>query len=198
MVSTEPTTAYKIVAISGSLRKDSFNTAWLRHIASVAPKDRIASVEIINYKGMPVYDGDLEAESGIPECIKEASKKIAEADAIYFSTPEYNLSVSSALKTFIDWVSRVDPQPMANKPCAIASVTAGPSGGLRAQYELRKVMLFMRVHMMGFPEMTVPNAYQQFDKEGNVTEDKTKQHGLVHINAFADHIDWVKRAERKD
>ena len=190
-------TAYKIVAISGSLRKDSFNTAWCRHIGAIAPKDRVASVEVINYKGMPVYDGDVEAESGIPEVILAAAKKIEAADAIYISTPEYNFSMSSSLKTFIDWVSRVNPQPMAGKPCAIASVSAGPSGGLRAQYDLRKVLLFMKVHLMPLPEMTVPNAYQAFDQQGNVTNDQAKKHGETHITAFVDYIDWVKRAERK-
>ena len=125
-------TAYKIIGISGSLRNDSTNTALIRIAGELAPSDRIASIEIVNFKTCPVYDGDIESTTGIPDIVKEIGKKIAEADAIYISTPEYNFSISAPLKNIIDWLTRLNPNPLKDKPCAIASCSAGPSGGLRA------------------------------------------------------------------
>ncbi len=123
---------FKIVAISGSTRIGSTNTALIRLIAELAPKDRIASVEILDYRGIPVYDGDDEKDNGYPEKVMLMAEKIAAADAVYISTPEYNFSISSALKNVLDWLSRVNGNPFSNKPVAIASVSAGGSGGLRA------------------------------------------------------------------
>ena len=119
-----PKTAYKIVGISGSLRINSTNTALLRLIIELAPKDRIASFEIMNYITVPVYNNDFET-FGVPDDVLKISKKISEADAVYLSTPEYNYSISSPMKNLIDWLCRVKPNPLLDKPCAIASVSAG-------------------------------------------------------------------------
>ena len=129
MVSKAP---YKIVGISGSTRVGSTNTALIRLIGELAPKHRVASLEILEYKGIPVFDGDDEKDFGPPDQVKIISQKIKEADALYISTPEYNFSISAPLKNVLDWISRVEGVPMKGKPIAIASVTAGGSGGLRA------------------------------------------------------------------
>ena len=93
--------------------------------------------------------------------------KIAEADGIYISTPEWNFTISSALKNVLDWLSRANesnPNPLASKPVAIASVSAGNSGGLRAQYDLRKSLLYFKCHTMGLPELSVTENYMKVDK----------------------------------
>ena len=130
------TSAYKIIGISGSLRTNSTNTALIQHVAQLAPKDRIASIEIVYYKDVPVYDGDVEDASGIPQTVLMIADKIKEADGVYICTPEYNYSISAALKNLIDWLSRCKNTPLVGKPVAIASCSAGPSGGLRAIYDL--------------------------------------------------------------
>ena len=127
---------YKIVAISGSLREASTNTAALRYVAEIAPKDRIASVEILNYKDVPLYDGDIQAK-GIPDSVIAIGAKIAEADGLYIASPEYNYSISAALKNIIDWVTRISPNPLENKPIAILSAAGGRGGGYRSQLALR-------------------------------------------------------------
>ena len=102
MVEAKP--VYKVVAISGSLRKDSTNTFALKYAATVS--DRL-QLEIINYNDVPLYNGDDEAASGIPDSVKAIAAKIAEADGVYIACPEYNYSVPGVLKNLIDWVSRV-------------------------------------------------------------------------------------------
>ena len=98
----------------------------------MAPKDRVLDIEILDYKGIPIFDADDEAEFGIPEKVKIIGEKFKEADAIYISTPEYNFSISAPLKNVIDWISRLEGTPLKGKPVAVASVSAGGSGGLRA------------------------------------------------------------------
>ena len=188
-------TAYKIIGISGSLRTSSTNTALIRLAAELAPKDRVAELEIVEFKDVPVYDGDIEAESGIPEKVKAIGEKIKAADGVYICTPEYNYSTSAALKNIIDWLSRLSPCPLNDKPAAIASVCAGPSGGLRAQYDVRKFLLFLKPHVMTLPEVSVAANYMKFDKETNqVTDEQVRKSVQKHIEAFCDHIAWVKRA----
>ena len=80
------TSAYKIIGISGSLRTNSTNTALIQHVAQLAPKDRIASIEIVYYKDVPVYDGDVEDASGIPQTVLMIADKIKEADGVYICT----------------------------------------------------------------------------------------------------------------
>ena len=129
----------------------------------------------------------------MPEKVKVMAAKIAEADAVYISTPEWNFTMSSALKNVLDWLSRVNgsnPNPLATKPVAIASVSAAGTGGLRAQYDLRKCLLYFKCHVMGLPELSVSENYMKVDKfrepkaENTFVDEKTKQHGLTHINAF--------------
>ena len=197
MVSKAP---YKIVGISGSTRVGSTNTALIRLIGELAPKDRVASVEIVDYRGIPVFDGDDEADFGVPEKVKIIGEKIKEADAVYISTPEYNLSVSSPLKNVLDWISRLEGSPFKGKPVAIASVSAGGSGGLRAQYELRKILLYTQAHVLGLPELSISENYKKFDKfqeskvETTLTDEGTVKNAQTHIDAFVEYIDWVKKA----
>ena len=101
---------YKIIGISGSLRNDSTNTALIRLVNDLRPKDKVAEIEIVSFKDVPVYDGDIEA-SGIPKSVLDIADKIRQADAVYISTPEYNYSFSAAIKNIVDWLTRCSPNP---------------------------------------------------------------------------------------
>ena len=184
---------YNIIAISGSLREKSTNTAILRLASELAPKDRVASVEILSYKDVPIYDGDIEA-AGIPDSVKAIAKKIAEADGVYISTPENNYSISAALKNIIDWVTRVQPNPFEKKPVAIASVAAGPSGGVRAQDDVRKVLLYSNSIIMTSNTVAISANYLKFDKDANLTDEASKKAIQAQINAFVDWIDFTKNS----
>ena len=164
---------YKVVGICGSLRAKSTNLTALK-IAGEALSVHNVVFEILNYNDFPVYNGDIEA-AGIPDSVKAIYSKIKEADGVVIASPEYNYSISSALKNLIDWVSRIQPGPFDKKPVAIFSVTAGPSGGARSQYDLRKMMVFLNGLVLQKPEVMINTNYQKFDKDANLTDEGAKK-----------------------
>ena len=129
MVDIKSTKVHKIVGICGSLREKSTNLAILKLLGEQLPADKF-SFEIINYKDFTVYNGDDE-ERVIPDAVKRVHAQILAADGMVIASPEYNYSVSGALKNAIDWLSRVQPSPFDKKPISIISAVAGGSGGAR-------------------------------------------------------------------
>ena len=129
----------KVLAISGSLRRDSHNTALLRAAAAHAP----AGVEIELWDGLkavPPYDEDDDVDLA-PAAVTALRSAVAGADAVLFATPEYNHSVPGSLKNAIDWVSRpMATNPLRNKPVAVIGASTGIFGAVWAQAELRKVL----------------------------------------------------------
>ena len=99
-----------IVAISGSLRADPYNTKTLEALKELAADT--LDVQIVTLKGIPVYDGDDEADSGVPQIIKDLADKIARADGVIIATPEYNFSIPGGLKNATDWISRIKDHPL--------------------------------------------------------------------------------------
>ncbi len=129
----------KVLAISGSLRRDSHNTALLRAVAERTP----AGVELELWDGLkavPPYDEDDDVELA-PAAVTALRSAVAGADAVLFATPEYNHSVPGSLKNAIDWVSRpLADNPLRNKPVAVVGASTGIFGAVWAQAELRKVL----------------------------------------------------------
>ncbi|HEX2161200.1 MAG TPA: NADPH-dependent FMN reductase [Thermoleophilaceae bacterium] len=129
----------RILAISGSLRRDSHNRALLRAAAEHAP----AGVELVLWDGLkavPPYDEDDDGELA-PAAVTALRSGVAGADAVLFATPEYNQSVPGALKNALDWVSRpIATNPLRNKPVAVVGASTGIFGAVWAQAELRKVL----------------------------------------------------------
>ena len=160
----------RILAISGSLRAGSYNTALARAAAELAPD----GVEIEVYDGLglvPHYDEDLDQE-GIetPATVAELRRRIEDADALLLVTPEYNGSTTGVLKNAIDWVSaRHRGSWLRNKTVAIAGATTGEYGAIWAQQDLRRILGIAgaRVVAGDFP---LPRAYEAFDEYGNARE----------------------------
>ena len=150
---------FNVVAISGSTRAASTNSALLK-LAQELGKDKL-NIEILDIKGVPLYDGDIEA-AGIPEQVKTIAAKIAAADGLYLATPEHNYTISAALKNIIDWVTRVQPNPLSKKPIAIATAAASAAGGARAQYDLRKILVFSGSHVLPTNEVQIGANYLKF------------------------------------
>ena len=96
--------SFDILAISGSLRAGSFNTRLLRAVEAAAPET--LRLDIITPRGVPLYDGDVEENEGIPTVVEELKERVRAADALIIATPEYNFSVPGVLKNMIDWLSR--------------------------------------------------------------------------------------------
>src|SRR3954469_10730046 len=98
-----------IIGLSGSLRAGSFNTALLRAAAGLMPEGSQMVVKTIH--GIPLYDGDVEAASGVPALVQELGNAIANADGLLLASPEYNNSIPGAFKNTIDWLSRIEDGP---------------------------------------------------------------------------------------
>ena len=161
----------RILGISGSLRRDSHNTNLLRAAAEVAGPD----VELDLYaalKGVPPFDEDDEAHPR-PESVARLNEAIANADAVLFSTPEYNASIPGQLKNVIDWVSRpVATNALRNKPVAVVGASTGAFGAVWAQAELRKVLAALGARVLDV-ELPVPHAHTRFD-EGELTDEEIR------------------------
>ncbi len=178
-------------AISGSLRAGSYNTAALRAAAGLAPEGVILAEEGIG--DIPLYNEDVKAE-GFPAAVLRLQRAIASADAVLIATPEYNYSVPGVLKNAIDWVSRTEPQPFANKPVAIMGASPGALGTGRAQYDLRKMFVYLDAHLLNKPEIMISAAHARFDAEGKLTDDATRKLLSSLLTALRD---WTLRLQMR-
>jgi chromate reductase len=164
-------TPVRILGIAGSLRRDSYNRAALRAASQLLPPD--ATLDIFELDGIPGFNQD--EEQNPPARVAELKRRVRQADAILFVTPEYNYSMPGVLKNAIDWASRpYGDNAFDGKPAAIAGASIGQMGTSRAQYHLRQSCVFLNMHVINRPEVMVPNAAQHFDEQGNVTDAKTK------------------------
>jgi chromate reductase len=129
----------KVLGISGSLRRDSYNTKLLLSARDYLPED--AELEPWDgLKAVPPYDEDDDVEPA-PAAVAELREAIAGADAVLFATPEYNHSIPGQLKNALDWVSRpIATNPLRNKPVAVIGASTSMFGAVWAQAELRKVL----------------------------------------------------------
>jgi chromate reductase len=165
-------TSLKILAIAGSLRRGSYNRALVRAAAELAPAG--ATVEIAEIGGLPLYDEDVNA-AGPPPAVAELKRRIAEADALFIATPEYNHGVPGALKNFIDWTSRRPNQPWKGKPVAIAGASDGGFGTVRAQLALRPILAAVDARVVENPEVHVSRVQDKVDAEGRLTDEPTRE-----------------------
>ena len=160
-----------ILAISGSLRSGSYNTALLRAVKERAPAS--LAIDIITPKGIPLYDGDDEKTSGVPAIVNGIVDKIRAAQGLTIATPEYNFSIPGGLKNLIDWVSRVKQQPFKHKPVGVMGASGGIIGTARSQYQLRQTLQALEAITMPRPEIFVASSAQKFDETGRLTDQKT-------------------------
>ena len=162
-----------VLAISGSLRRDSNNTRLLRALREEAPE----GVEITIWDGLkqlPHYDADDDGVPG-PPAVDAFRRLVREADAVVFATPEYNSSIPGALKNALDWGSRpLATNAFRNKPVAVIASSAGAFGAVWAAAELRKVLGAMGARVAEV-ELAVGHAHEKFDAEGRLTDDDVRQ-----------------------
>lgn len=163
----------KVLAISGSLRSGSFNTAALRAAIDLAPVGM--QIEMANIADIPLYNDD-DYVQGFPAPVERLREQIRAADALLLVTPEYNYSIPGVLKNAIDWVSRPPEQPFAGKPAAIMGASSSRLGTARAQYHLRQSMVFLDVHLLNRPEVMIAGAAQLFDPQGALTDEPTREY----------------------
>jgi chromate reductase len=158
----------KILGISGSLRSDSHNRKLLRAAAELFPGD--VEVEIWDgLKSIPPYDEDDDGES-VPVTVAQLRAAIAGADALFFSTPEYNHSLPGVLKNAVDWASRpAGASAFMNKPAAVVGASTGAFGAVWAQAELRKVLAATGARVVE-GELALGHAHERFDDAGRLRD----------------------------
>ncbi len=163
----------KILGISGSLRRDSYNTKLLLAAAELLGDE----VELEIWEGLkavPPYDADDDTPTA-PAAVAELRSAIAGADGVLFSTPEYNSSIPGQLKNALDWVSRpLATNPLRNKPVAVVGASTGAFGAVWSQAELRKVLAAIGARVVEC-EVACRNAAAAFDEEGRLVADDARE-----------------------
>ena len=162
----------KVLGISGSLRKGSWNTAVLRAAQGLAPAGM--TIDRAEIGDIPLYNEDVRT-AGPPPSVERLRAKIAAADALLVVSPEYNFSVPGVLKNAIDWASRPPNQPFNEKPVAIMGASGGPVGTARGRYHLRQVLYGLNAFVLNKPEVFIREAASKFDETGNLTDETTKE-----------------------
>lgn len=176
-----------ILTICGSLRSGSYNAALARALPALAPE----GLRIVASPGLdeiPSYNADVQA-AGFPAPVTALGEAVRQADGVIFVTPEYNYSVPGVLKNAIDWLSRLQPAPFAGKPVAIQSASMSVLGGVRAQYHLRQVLVFLDALVLNKPEIMVASAQAKFSAEGELTDAATRDFVKAQLAAFAGFVD---------
>jgi chromate reductase len=157
----------RLLAISGSLRRRSYNTALLHFVATESGPD----VEFVFWNQLdtiPAYNEDAEVEQ--PASVAMLKEQIACADAVLFATPEYNGSIPGVLKNALDWISRpFAGNPLRHKPVAVIGASQGGFGAIWAQAELRKILETIGASVAA-PEFALARAQDAFDADGRLRE----------------------------
>jgi chromate reductase len=161
-----------VLAISGSLRAESYNSALLRVADHRAPE----SVRLEHYGGLrslPPYDQDQDTDDP-PAEVAELRHRVRSADGLLIATPEYNYGIPGALKNLIDWASRpAEDSCLRRKPVAIMGASPSPFGTVRAQLALRHCFLWTDSLVVAKPEVMVFDAPSRFDERLDLKDDTT-------------------------
>jgi chromate reductase, NAD(P)H dehydrogenase (quinone) len=164
----------RVLGISGSLRRGSYNTALLRHVGELFEAEGAEFGIYDGLRDVPPYDEDYDTEDA-PKAVSRIREAVRDADAVFFVTPEYNSSIPGALKNVLDWVSRpFASNPLRYKPVAVIGASAGMFGAVWAQAELRKVLGAIGARVSE-GEVAVGHAAERFDENGRLNEPNLEQ-----------------------
>jgi chromate reductase, NAD(P)H dehydrogenase (quinone) len=176
-----------ILGIAGSLRRGSYNAALLRAAIELAPAG--LSFEAATIRGIPVYDGDVEEQSGLPEPVRALKERIASADGVLLVTPEYNNSIPGPFKNAIDWLSRPPAdirRVFGNRPIALIGATLGQGGTGLSQAAWLPVLRALGTRPWFGRSILVSGANKMFDGEGRLTDDKLRERLGAFVAGFAE------------
>ncbi len=175
-----------ILAIAGSARNGSFNAALCRAAAEAAPAD--VRVEPATIRGIPLYDGDAEAESGIPEPVRALKERVAACDGLLLATPEYNNSIPGPFKNAVDWLSRPAAditRVFGDRPVALMGATPGRGGTLLAQTAWLPVLRTLGTRPWFGPRLMVSGAQRVFDATGKLVDEDVRAQLVKFMAGFA-------------
>jgi chromate reductase len=182
----------KVAVLVGSLRRGSINGKLARVLKRLA-EDRL-EFDILNLSDLPLYNDDMWGD--VPAAVIELKKRIAQAEAVLFVSPEYNRSFTAVLKNAIDWGTRPYGQNVfSNKPGAVVGTSPGAVGSAVGQSQLRTVMGAIHVVAMGQPEVYLSWKEEQYDCDDNVVSESTRGFLTDWVDHFAQWVDRMAASE---
>jgi chromate reductase len=173
----------RIVALSGSLRKRSFNTALVNAAAGLFPEE----ILVASISGIPLYNEDIENSEGIPTAVSDLKDLIAEADGLLLATPEYNNTIPGVFKNAIDWLSRPTsdiPRVFHNKPVAVTGASPGGFGTTLSQTAWLPVLRTLRTRPWFEGRLMVSRAHGLVDENGVLTDEETLKKLRAFVGGF--------------
>jgi chromate reductase, NAD(P)H dehydrogenase (quinone) len=186
-----------IVGLSGSLRRASYNSALLHAAASLLPAG--SALEIASIRDIPLYDGDLEAEHGIPAPVTALKERIAAADGLLLVTPEYNNSIPGVFKNTIDWLSRPSAdiaRIFGGKPVGLIGATPGGMGTTFAQTAWLPVLRTLGAQPFFGKTLYISGAAKVFDAAGQLTDKDLHERLRVYLEQFATFVASARSATK--
>ncbi|WP_374443619.1 NADPH-dependent FMN reductase [Stella sp.] len=180
----------RLVGVAGSLRKGSYNRALLRAAQELVPPGTVLEVATID--GIPLYDGDLEAASGIPPAVAALKDAIAGADGLLLVTPEYNNGIPGVFKNAIDWASRPPADAgrvFGGKPVAVLGASPGGFGTILAQNDWLPVLRTLGTRPWHGGRLMVAQAGRVFDAEGRLADAGIRDRLAQFLAGFAAFVD---------
>lgn len=181
---------FDVVAVVGSLRRDSLTRRLALSFQAIAPASM--KLDIVELRDLPLYNQDEEPAPPAPWVTFR--NRVKRADAVLFATPEYNRSVPGVLKNAIDVGSRpYGASVWAGKPAAIVSVSPGAMGAFGANHHLRQSLVFLNMPTLQQPEAYIGGADKLFDSTGKFVDPATREFCTKFLGTFAE---WIERQLR--
>lgn len=179
----------RILGITGSLRRQSYNTALLRAAQTLTGAD--IQLDLATLHGIPLYDGDVEQQAGIPQAVDELKARIVACDGLLIATPEYNNSIPGVLKNALDWLSRPPADSariFGNRPVAVLGASPGRFGTILAQSAWLPVLRTLGTRQWAGGRLMVAKADKAFDENGVMLDDAVRQQLGDFLQGFAQFI----------
>lgn len=176
----------KIALVTGSLRKDSYNTSALRFVEANLPAGVEATWVSID---LPIYNSDIDTPETLPAPAKRVREQLKDADAVLISTPEYNYAIAGGVKNFLDWASRPPHENIwKGKPVGIIGASPGFSGTARGQAMTKAAFLLVGAQVFSGAEVLIGEAHNRFDDKGQL-KDELSQKAVRHfITKFTEFV----------
>jgi NAD(P)H-dependent FMN reductase len=175
----------RVLAFAASLRRGSLNRKLVELAADLARNECGCEVDLADYRdfSMPMYDGDLDADRGMPQGGLELKRRLERSEAVLLALPEYNYSLPGSLKNAIDWVSRARPIPFRGKSIYLMSASPSPMGGIRGLWQAR--IPLEGCGALVFPDMfALANAHTAFDEAGRIRDPALLERLQIEVTSF--------------